>query len=137
MDLMLLLRHYHFRVNQRRLRYYLKDLHVLDVWNLYMWIAVHALDYPVWEAPCYMGDKPVAARAKRLLEDLLAGKMVAPKPQGEAPKGRFARKWHTMKERLNNADRIGQYSPEYGRHMKAETLLHGALRLFAKDRKWE
>ena len=82
-----------------------------------------------------------------MLEDMLGGER---KVKGERMKGermkeeggrkkgnRFVRKWGTMKERLKNAERIGQYSPEYARHMKAETLLHGALRLFAKDRHWE
>ena len=71
------------------------------------------------------------------MKDLLTGKMVQPKSTSEAPKGRIARKWHTMEERLRNADRIGQYSPAYAQHMKEETLLHGALRFFAKDRHWE
>ena len=138
LDLKLLVQHYKHRINNQRLRYYLQDLHVMDVWQLYMWIAVKALDLPVWEAPCYKGGKDVELRAKKLLDDLLAGKMVAPSTNHQSPiTNRFARKWHTMKGRLANADRIGQYSPEYARHMKVETLLHGALRLFAKDRHWE
>jgi hypothetical protein len=68
---------------------------------------------------------------------MLGGRLVAPKEREQAQRGRFARKFHTMQGRLSNARRIGMYSPAYGRHMVAETLLHGALRLFAKDRHWE
>lgn len=136
LDLKLLLQHYADRIDRTRLKKWLRDLHVLDVWQLYMWMAVNALGLPKEEAPFY--DERLAVRGERLLNDLLAGKMVS-KIENQESKitNRFARKWHTMKERLANADRIGKYSPEYGRHMKAETLLHGALRLFAKDRHWE
>ena len=71
------------------------------------------------------------------MKDLLAGKMVEPKPQEQASRNRIIRKWHTMQGRLMNARRIAKYSPAYARHMNATTLLHGALRFFAKDRHWE
>jgi hypothetical protein len=136
LDLTLLLHHYADRIDRKRLKTYLQDLHVMDVWQLYMWIAVNALDLSQNEAPFY--DERLASRGERLLNDLLNGKMVSKNDNRQSPiHNRFIRKWHTMQERLSNADRIGQYSPEYARHMRAETLLHGALRLFAKDRHWE
>ena len=138
LDLTLLLHHYADRIDRKRLKTYLQDLHVMDVWQLYMWMAVNALDLAENEAPFYEKGESIERRAKSLLNDLLNGKMVSKIANRESKiANRFIRKWHTMKERLGNADRIGKYSPEYGRHMKAETLLHGALRLFAKDRHWE
>lgn len=136
-DWTLLLHRYADAIDRPRLKSWLKALHLLDVWKLYAYIAVRYLDLPEEEMPFYDKGDRLKARGERLFQDLMAGKMVAPKPSKQAPKGRFARKWHTMKERLHNANRIGQYSPEYRRHMKAETWLHGALRLFAKDRHWE
>lgn len=136
-DWTLLLHRYADRMDIPRLKGWLKQLHLLDIWHLYAYIAVNFIGLSLDKIPLYNNSERVKVRAEKLLKDLLAGKMVAPKPSEQAPKGRFARKWHTMQERLRNADRIGLYSPAYGRHMKAETWLHGALRLFAKDRHWE
>lgn len=136
-DLALLLHHYKDTIDRNRLIQDLKALHLTDVWKLYMYILVRYLGLTEAEAPLYDKVERVKVRAKRLLNDLLAGRMVAPKSTEAPRKGRIARKWHTMRERLYNADRIGKYSPAYARHMKAETFLHGALRFFAKDRHWE
>ena len=141
MDLTLLLHHYKDRIDRKRLHTWLKVLHALDVWNLYMYMAVKylGLDGEWLEV---RGDghglaSSEAVRGERLMNDLMAGRMVAPKEEAKAYSNRLARKWHTMQGRLANARRIGQYSPAYARHMQAETLMHGALRLFAKDRHWE
>jgi len=136
-DLSLLLQHYTSQIDRLRLKRWLDALHLTDVWRLYMYILVQHMGLQLSQAPLYCDNERLARRAERLLNDMLTGRLVAPKSTGQAPKGRFARKWHTMKERLRNADRIAQYSPAYARHMKAETWLHGALRLFAKDRHWE
>lgn len=136
-DLTLLLHHYAAQIDRPRLKKWLKALHLMDVWRLYMYILVQHLGLPEKEAPFYNYGEGVKERGERFLKDMLDGKLVAPKSEAVPTKNRFTRKWHTMKERLKNARRIGQYSPEYGRHMQAETILHGALRLFAKDRHWE
>lgn len=136
-DWTLLLHRYAGEINQPRLKRWLNQLHLMDVWQLYAYIAVTYLALPQAQMPFFDDSERIKLRGERLLNDLLAGKMVAPKPSEQTPKGRFARKWHTMQERSRNADRIGQYSPAYGRHMKAETWLHGLMRLFAKDRHWE
>lgn len=134
-DLALLLHHYAGQIDAARLKRYLKALHMTDVWQLYAYILVQYLGLPKNEMPLY--TTRVAERAINLLKDLLAGRMVAPKEETKTYSNRVARKWHTMQGRLSNARRIGVYSPEYGRHMVAETLMHGALRFFAKDRHWE
>jgi hypothetical protein len=136
-DLALLLHHYAASIDRKKLHRWLKSLHLLDVWQLYMYILVQHLGLSEQEAPFYHTSERLAVRAERFINDLLQGKLVAPKSSAQAPKNRIIRKIHTMQERLHNARRIAQYSPEYARHMKAETLLHGALRLFAKDRHWE
>ena len=134
-DWTLLVHHYHDRIDSERLKRDLESLHLLDVWQLYTWIAVHHLGLKQEEAFFY-SDEP-AHRAERLLNDLLLGIMVENRHSGEAPKGRVRRKMHTMQERMKNADRIEQYSPAYARHMRATTWLNGAKRFFAKDRHWE
>ena len=134
-DLTYLLHHYAGRLDARRLKRYLRALHLTDVWQLYMWIAVQRLGLAQDEALFY--TDAVAVRAERLLSDLLAGKMVAPKATSDAPQGRLARKWHTMRGRMANARRMATYSPSYAQHMAVTVWLNGLGRLFAKDRHWE
>ena len=136
-DLTLLLHHYATQIDAKRLKRYLTSLHLLDVWQLYMFILVQHLGLPQNEALFYTNDAHLALRAEHLLNDLLEGRLIEPEHTQDPPKGRFARKFHTMRQRMANARRIGQYSPAYGRHLVATTLLHGTSRLFAKDRKWE
>ena len=134
-DLALLLHHYAGQIDTQRLETWLKSLHLYDVWQLYAYNLVNGLGLPRDEMLFY--TEKVADRAERLMSDLLAGKMVAPQAEHKEIKNRILRKWHTMQERLKNAKRIRRYSPVFARHMQAETLLHGALRFFAKDRNWE
>ena len=134
-DLALLLHHYASEIDKPRLKRWLKSLHLLDVWQLFMYILVKGLGLPVDEALCYT-DKS-ADRAEHLLTDLLYGRLEAPVSTKESPKGRLARKLFTMRGRLGNAKRMMQYSPAYARHMAATVLLNGARRFFAKDRHWE
>ena len=136
-DLTLLLHHYATQIDTIRLKRYLTSLHLMDVWQLYMFILVNHLGLPQNEALFYTNDARLAFRAERLLNDLLDGRLVEPEHMQNPPKWRFARKFHTMRQRIRNARRIGQYSPFYGRHLIATTILHGASRLFAKDRHWE
>ena len=135
-DLALLLHHEVEHIDRRRLRHWLCALHLTDMWRLYMFILVNGLGLSQDEAPFYPGER-LKERGERMLVDLLAGRMHQSKSQESAPKNRIARKWFTMQERLSNARRIARYSPSYARHRAVETLLHGALRFFAKDRFWE
>lgn len=136
-DVALLLRRYHKQIDAQRLKKWLNQLHLMDVWKLYVYLLVQYLGVPQEETFFYDMSERLAARGERLMKDLLAGKMVEPKPQEQASRNRIIRKWHTMQGRLRNARRIAKYSPAYARHMNATTLLHGALRFFAKDRHWE
>ena len=79
----------------------------------------------------------IAQNYDHLLTDLLSGRMREAKEEMPVTKNRLARKYYTMRQRMANAERIRRYSPSYARHMVATTLLHGASRLFAKDRHWE
>lgn len=135
-DLALLLHHYKKDIDRAYLKHMLKALKLLDVWQLCMWILVQGLGLPADESVCY--NAKVANRAERMLADLING--VLCKKDGmlnEEYSNRFIRKWRTMQVRFANAKRIEQYSPAYAKHMRMETLLHGASRLLAKDRHWE
>ena len=136
-DLAFLLHRYHETIDAQRLKKWLKQLHLLDVWQLYMYLLVQYIGIRQEETFFYTNAEHLAVRGERLMKDLLAGKMVEPKPQEKASRNRILRKWNMMQGRLLNAHRIAKYSPAYARHMNATTLLHGALRFFAKDRHWE
>jgi len=136
-DLTLLLHHYCEQIERPRLNHYLRSLHLMDVWQLFMWILVEHIGLPADKAPFYSKSERLKVKGERLLSDLLALRLVAPEKTKTAPTNRILRKLFTMRERLRNAHRIRQYSPAYARHMIAETLLHGAQRFFAKDRHWE
>ena len=118
-DLSFLMQHYADRIDYKRLHAYLRALHLEEPWAIYRDILENR---PT--------DNP-------FLTDMLNGKLVEPKQDKIEATNRFVRKYKTMQARLGNARRIRRYSPAYARHMVATTLLHGASRLFAKDRKWE
>ena len=134
-DLALLLHRYAEKIDAKRLKAWLQALHLTDMWALYVYVMHYYLGLPKEEALFFRAD--VATRAERMTEDLLSGRLKEQKSEEQAPKGRVRRKFHTMQIRVANAHRVGQYSPAYARHMIVTTLLHGALRFFAKDRHWE
>ena len=143
-DLALLLHRYKDAIDATLLRKWLKALHLYDVWQVYAYNLVNSLGLPLEEMLFY--TESVAARAEKLMEDLLAGRMDeglsgekanGESMKGKAPRNRILRKIHTMRERMQNSRRMGQYSPAYARHMNASILINGAKRLFAKDRHWE
>ena len=137
-DVSLLLHHYADRIDRKRLGRWLRALHLTEVWQLYMTICVQQLGLQEAEAPFYSTDERIVKNADQLLKALLEGRMREIRSIDSAPaKNRFVRKWRTMKLRMRNADRIGQFSPAYARHLRAGIILSGLGRLFAKDRHWE
>ena len=133
-DLALVLHQYAPRIDRKRLKRDLERLHLMEIWRVYMGAIVQYIGLDAAEAPFY--SEAYAARAERLMTDLLTGP-VAEKVSEDAPKNRWLRKIHTMRQRIHETQRLRPYSASYARHMQAGVLLRGALRLFAKDRHWE
>lgn len=122
-DVQVLLEHYKDRIDWERLRKWLRQLRLTDVWALYMEVI--------------KGER-LSARGERILDAILHPRRKAFSVERLAFSGnRFVRKWHTMQERMKNADRIAAFSPAYARHLKWGILWSGLQRLFAKDRHWE
>lgn len=134
-DHTLLMHHYASTIDIPRLKRYLHELHLTEVWQLFMAVEVHFLGLPEHEAPFY--DPLAIPRAERLVDDLLGGRLRTPESAPNTATNRFARKWNTMRERIANARRMSIYSPAYARHLVVTIWLHGLSRLFAKDRHWE
>lgn len=139
-DICFLLHHYADRIDRKRLERWLRELHLTEVWRMYMEICVKQLGLPEAEAPLkeLVSERMKELRSESMMEALIDGRMREIRSIESVPaKNRFVRKWHTMKSRMRNAGRIGQYCPAYARHMRAGILLNGICRLFTKDRKWE
>lgn len=149
-DICLLLHHYADRIDRKRLARWLRELHLTEVWQIYMAICVKHLGLAEEEAPGWSdglkserikelkNERIKELKSERLWEALIEGRMREIKSIDSAPaKNRFVRKWHTMKIRMRNADRIGEFCPAYARHLRVGILLSGLGRLFAKDRHWE
>lgn len=134
-DLACLLNHYADLVDYEQLNRYLRALHLEEPWALYMKILEKELGWK--SSDKHKHSINIAQNYDYLLTDLLSGRMREAKEEMPVTKNRLARKYYTMRQRMANAERIRRYSPSYARHMVATTLLHGASRLFAKDRHWE
>lgn len=135
-DLALLLHHYTKELKPELFEQWLKQLNLLDVWQLYAYNMTQSLGLPRDES--LLRTEKVAERAEKMMEELLHGEW-AKRRMGERKEAqnRWVRKWGTMQERMKSAERIKEFSPAYARHMNWTTWLHGAGRLFAKDRIWE
>ena len=134
-DLAFLLQHEHDKIDKSRLQRWLKDLRLMEVWQLYMYAAVALFGLKPAEAPFYTPD--CAERAERMISDILAEPSVKSQESGGTSSNRWLRKWGTMKRGWSRAAQLAVYSPIYARHTKTAVLLKGLTRLFAPDRKWE
>lgn len=133
-DLALLLQHEQETIDWKRLERWLKELKLWEVWQVYMFVLTHYLGLEV--RGLELGG--LELRGKRLMEVILNGRKKEFKNERvKEYRNRFVRKWHTMQERVANAEWVAQFSPAYARHMKAAIWLSGLARLFAKDRHWE
>ena len=121
-DIQVLLEHYQDRIDQQRLHRWLKQLRLEDVWALYMEV---------------IKGESLSVRGERFLDAILHPKKRVESGESRVERNRFVRKWHTMQERMKNADRIAAFSPAYARHLKWGILWSGMARIFAKDRHWE
>ena len=133
-DLALLLQHERETIDWKRLERWLKELKLWEVWQVYMIVLKHNLGLEV--SGLELGG--LELRGKRLVDVILNGRKKELKNERvKEYRNRFVRKWHTMQERVANAEWVAQFSPAYARHMKVAIWLSGLARLFAKDRHWE
>ena len=137
-DLAFLLQHEHEKIDKARLQRWLKDLKLMEVWQLYMYAAVALFNLKPAEAPFYNKSEEIREKSEKLVSDILKEKPTSCSSlKGREYSNRFIRKWGTMKRGWSRAAQLAIYSPIYARHTKAAVLLKGLTRLFAPDRKWE
>ena len=132
-DLALLLQHERETIDWKRLERWLKELKLWEVWQVYMFVLTH-----YFEVKSERINELMSERAERLMDVILNGRKKELKNERvKEYRNRFVRKWHTMQERVANAEWVAQFSPAYARHMKVAIWLSGLARLFAPDRHWE
>lgn len=114
-------------INRNRLKDMLTKLHLMEVWQLIMYIMVRHLGLELGE--CLFYTEGCKERAEMLFERILK--------EGTSRKHNVAdirgvsyvrRKWITFKARMADRDIVKQFSPKYARHMMVSAIVHGIER---------
>lgn len=118
-------------IDLERLKEMLTKLHLMEVWQLMMYILVHNLDLSQAEAPFYTEN--CIERAEMLFERVLT--------EGQARKdvkidadgiSYLRRKWLTFQSRMADSRLVKPYAPRFARHMVVGDVLHGIERIMQK-----
>lgn len=126
-DIAVLMHTFHDKIDKVLLQDILTKLHLLEVWQLIMWIMVHDLGLSENECPFYT-DKS-NARAELLFAKILQEGSSYRKEEVNASGASYLkRKWLTFLSRLEDSRRVRPYAPHYARHMVIADILHGIER---------
>lgn len=113
-------------VDRVRLKEMLTKLHLMEVWQLIMYIMVNYLDVPEEECPFY--SESCTVRAELLFERILQEGSSRKYEKHDFQLGFFRRKWLTIQMRLSDSRRVKSYAPNYARHMLWSAILHSIER---------
>lgn len=114
-------------IDQTRLHEMLNKLHLLEVWQLMMYIMVNYLGVPQDECPFYTEQS--RERAKLLFEHILSeGASFKRDEIQTVGMSYLKRKYLTFRSRLDDSHRIRSFAPKYARHMVVSDVLHGIER---------
>lgn len=115
-------------IDTDRLKEALKNLHLMEVWQLIMYILVKYLGVAKEECPFYM-DK-YAKRAESLFERIMReGTTRRPVELHAEGFPYLKRKWVTFQSRMADSRLVKPYAPEYARHMVVSDIMHGIERI--------
>lgn len=129
-DLVLLLQAKHNVIDTNRLRRILTQLHLLEVWQLIMYILVKHLDLSQDKTPFYTID--CSRRAELLFNRVLTeGNNRAHSKIDADGVPYLQRKWLTFQSRIADSQIVKTYAPKYARHKFIGDLLHGIERIMA------
>lgn len=116
-------------IDRARLKAMLVKLHLLEVWQLVMYIIVQHLGLSQEETPFY--TEVCKTRAELLFERIFkegtSRKAERFKPEG---KSYVIRKWFTFQLRLASVRLVKPYAPRYARHILLSAIIHGIERAF-------
>lgn len=115
-------------LDRKRLHEMLTKLHLMEVWQLFMYIMVHYLGLPKEESPFYVEKSREHAELlfKRVMEESSSRPSVKLHAEGASY---LKRKWLTFQLRMTDSRLVQPYAPHYARHMAISSILHGIERV--------
>lgn len=129
-DIAILLHNKRKAINVKQLHEMLFKLHLMDVWQLIMYIMVHYLGVIQDECPFY--TEKCGERAELLFEHIMSeGSSRLEKKLNTSGLSYLKRKWLTFQLRMADSCLVRPYAPRYARHMVVSDILHGLERFFA------
>lgn len=126
-DVAVLLHAKHDEIDRVQLKKMLTKLHLMEVWQLLMYIIVQYLGLSQAEAPFY--DEGCKDRSELLYERILkeGSSRQAEKLNADGA-SYLKRKWITFQSRMADSRLLKPYAPRYARHMAWSNILHGIER---------
>lgn len=126
-DIAVLLHAKHDTIDRERLKEMLTKLHLMEVWQLIMYIIVNHLSLSQEEAPFY--TEACKERAELLFERILKEGSSRKTEKIDAEGVSYLkRKWITLQLRMADSRMVKPYAPDYARHMMIGDILHGIER---------
>ena len=115
-------------IDRVQLKEMLKKLHLMEVWQLIMYILVQYLGISKDDAPFYTEASKERADLlfKRISQEGSSRKQEAIKADGVSY---LKRKWITFQLRRADSRLIRPYAPKYAHHMLVSDILHGLERI--------
>ena len=114
-------------INIVRLKEMLTNLHLMEAWQLVMYILVQYLGVPKEEVPFY--TEQCKERAERFFAHVLSEGSSRPAVELHAERASYLkRKWLTFRLRMADSRLVKPYTPRYACHMVISSVLHGIER---------
>lgn len=114
-------------IDRERLKEMLTKLHLMEVWQLVMYIHVQHLGLTQSDAPFYTDKCKDRAELlfKRILKEGSSRKHEKLNAEGASY---LKRKWITFQSRMADSRMVKPYVPRYARHVAISDILHGIER---------
>lgn len=129
-DIAILLHAKRDTIDRERLHEMLTKLHLMEIWQLFMYIMVQHLGMTLEECPFY--TEKILERSERLFERIMqegsARRVESGESRVESGVSYLKRKWLTLKSRFADSKMVKPYAPKYARHMFVGDVLHGIER---------
>ena len=128
-DIAVLLHAKHDTMNSALLKEMLTKLHLMEPWQLVVYIIVQYLGVARDEIPFYTeGCKERAELLfKRIMKEGSSRVQESTKAEGVSY---LKRKWMTLRLRMADSRMVNPYAPQYARHLAVGNILHGIERTF-------
>lgn len=126
-DVALLLHSKREVIDKSRLKEMLTTLHLMEPWQLFMYITTNYLDVPNDESLFY--TDACQKQAELLIERVLLESTARRSPKLNANGVSYLkRKMMTFRSRLDDSKRVRPFAPKYARHMVVSDFVHGIER---------